>query len=106
MREHVAVRLEAEEIERIDAVAKAISQPWHKATRSDALRALFLKGLASWAIDHPSAVPTTVVHGEAPAELRPKRNLRGPRKSQLAADVALKARAQAALAELEKGDGS
>jgi len=104
MREHVAVRLEAEEIERIDAVAKAISQPWHKATRSDALRALFLKGLASWAIDHPSAVPTTVVHGEAPTELRPKRKA-GRRKSSLVEDVALKARAQAALDNILKRNG-
>ncbi len=102
----MAVRLEAEEIERIDAVAVAISQPWHKATRSDALRALFLKGLAAWALDHPSEAGVKVVHAEAPTDLRPKRKAGRPRKSSALAEVvALKARAQAALDKIleEKG---
>ena len=45
-KDHVAVRLEHEVIARIDALAGPLSTEWHKATRSDALRAVILRGIA------------------------------------------------------------
>ncbi len=101
MAEHVGFRLEAEEIAKVDALAVHLSTKWTTATRSDALRAAIARGLTAFAAEVPSLAPVTVVHSEAPTELRPRRGR--PRKSTLAADVALKAKAKAQLAELEKG---
>jgi hypothetical protein len=42
---HVAVRLDAEILSRVDALGPVYSQPWRKATRSDLLRLLVLAGL-------------------------------------------------------------
>ena len=42
---HVAVRLDAEILARVDALEPRYSQPWRKATRSDLLRVLVLAGL-------------------------------------------------------------
>jgi len=42
---HVAVRLDAENLARVDAVAPMYSQPWRRATRSDLLRIVILTGL-------------------------------------------------------------
>jgi len=44
-RTHTAIRLDPETAERIDALTPSLSTPWHKATRSDALRALIIAGL-------------------------------------------------------------
>ena len=46
-REQIAVRLLPEEIERVEALRARLSTPWHEATRSDALRAVILRGLAA-----------------------------------------------------------
>ena len=106
MGEHVGLRLDDKTVATVDALAKHLSQPWHAATRSDALRAALDRGLASWAAEVPSLAPVTVVHAEAPTELRPKRKVASrPRRSKLAADVALKAKANAALEEILKGKG-
>jgi hypothetical protein len=43
---HVAVRLKPAELARLDAQARRLSTSWRDATRSDALRAAILKGLA------------------------------------------------------------
>jgi len=43
--EHVAVRLEAEDIARVEALRARLGTAWHQATRSDVLRAAILKGL-------------------------------------------------------------
>ena len=51
MKEHVAVRLSAEEIEQVDAVGARLSTPWLAATRSDSLRAVIQRGLAAFAGD-------------------------------------------------------
>jgi hypothetical protein len=45
MKTHVAVRLSDETIARIDALIPRYSAPWHRATRSDILRALVLEAL-------------------------------------------------------------
>ena len=58
---HVAVRLDEATQARIDAVAKTLSKPWGKATRSDALRAVILAGLDTLEAKPPAAP-------EAPAE--------------------------------------
>jgi hypothetical protein len=42
---HVAVRLDAEMLARVDALAPSYSQPWRRATRSDLLRVVILAGL-------------------------------------------------------------
>ena len=55
---HVSVRLDAETIARIDALAPQFSTEHRLATRSDVLRALILTALAG----HPAADPT----GDAP----------------------------------------
>jgi hypothetical protein len=43
---HVSVRLDAETIARVDALAPRFSSPYRPATRSDVLRALILTALA------------------------------------------------------------
>ena len=43
---HVSVRLDAETIARVDALAPQLSTHWRPATRSDVLRALILTALA------------------------------------------------------------
>jgi hypothetical protein len=42
---HVAVRLDRPTIDRIDALLPTMSAPWHRATRSDVLRALVHEAL-------------------------------------------------------------
>jgi hypothetical protein len=42
---HVSVRLDAETMARVDALAPAFSTEWHPATRSDILRGLILDAL-------------------------------------------------------------
>ena len=44
---HVSVRLDAETIARVDALAPHFSTQWRAATRSDVLRALILTALAA-----------------------------------------------------------
>lgn len=44
-KDHVAVRLDAATLERVDVVREILSTDWHEATQSDALRALILTGL-------------------------------------------------------------
>ena len=44
---HVSVRLDAETIARVDALAPQFSTPWRPATRSDVLRGLILDALAN-----------------------------------------------------------
>jgi hypothetical protein len=51
---HVAVRLDADTVARVDALAPTLSTAWHTATRSDALRYLILEGLA---VVEPQAEP-------------------------------------------------
>lgn len=48
---HVSVRLDAETIARVDALAPQLSTQWRPATRSDVLRALILT-----ALDRPEAL--------------------------------------------------
>ena len=45
--EHVSVRLSKAEIERIDALIERCSMSWRRATRSDVLRLLLIRGLES-----------------------------------------------------------
>jgi hypothetical protein len=42
---HVAVRIDAELLARIDALVDGLSSRWHRATRSDALRLVMIEGL-------------------------------------------------------------
>ncbi len=42
---HVAVRLEADVIARIDALMEPLSTEWLRLSRSDALRAIIMRGL-------------------------------------------------------------
>jgi len=42
---HVNVRLARSYVARIEALRPRYSRPWHKATRSDVLRVLILRGL-------------------------------------------------------------
>ncbi len=51
---HVAVRLDADTLVRVDALIAFYSEPWRPAKRSDALRALILAGLAA---EEPRAKP-------------------------------------------------
>ena len=44
-REHVAVRIPAKDVARIDALVAKHSTPWFKLTRSDMLRKLLLRAL-------------------------------------------------------------
>jgi hypothetical protein len=53
---HVSVRLDAETMARVDALAPAFSTEWHAATRSDILRGLILDALDRF--DHGGAPPT------------------------------------------------
>lgn len=46
---HVAVRLDEPTLAQVDALIPALSTPWHKAKRSDVLRALIHAGLAAHA---------------------------------------------------------
>jgi hypothetical protein len=48
---HVAVRLDPEHVAQLDTLIPAISTPWHRATRSDALRALVIRGLKTLPAD-------------------------------------------------------
>lgn len=65
---HVSVRLDAETIARIDALAPQLSTDFRLATRSDVLRALILTALAS--------APTAPTTGTAP----PRKDGRGGKK--------------------------
>jgi hypothetical protein len=53
---HVSVRLDAETIARIDALAPQLSTEFRLATRSDVLRALILTALAAAQAAEPAAV--------------------------------------------------
>jgi hypothetical protein len=44
---HVAVRLDEETLARVDALIPTLSTSWHRAKRSDVLRALIHAGLES-----------------------------------------------------------
>ncbi len=50
-KEHVSVRLNTEEIARIDALLPVFSSRWRPATRSDALRALIMRALEDFEAD-------------------------------------------------------
>jgi hypothetical protein len=52
---HVAVRLDDETIEQVDALIAAFSTPWRPARRSDVLRALIRAGLQARARSSPGA---------------------------------------------------
>jgi hypothetical protein len=60
---HVAARLSDEIIDRVDAIAERLTNEWHRATRSDALRAVIARGLT--AIESDASLPVTVVHSES-----------------------------------------
>lgn len=55
---HVAVRLDAETLARVDALVPGLSTPWHNAKRSDALRMLILEGLDANEARSPRKRPT------------------------------------------------
>ena len=55
-KDHVAVRLDAPTLERVDALKDVLSTPWHDATRSDILRALILTGLEHLEQEHKAAL--------------------------------------------------
>jgi hypothetical protein len=63
--EHVAVRLDAEVVARIDAFIPEMSTSWRKATRSDAVRKVILAGLA--ALEAEARLRTPPEGGEGPA---------------------------------------
>jgi len=42
---HIIFRVDADMLARIDAQAAALSTPWHKATRTEALRLIVATGL-------------------------------------------------------------
>jgi predicted Zn-dependent protease len=44
---HVNVRFDGATLARLDALGAQLSQPWRRATRSDAVRAAVLAGLAA-----------------------------------------------------------
>jgi hypothetical protein len=44
-KKHTAIRLDPATTARIDALIPCLSTPWHKATRSDAVRAVIAAGL-------------------------------------------------------------
>ena len=65
-KKHVAVRLDSEEIARIDALLPRLSEPWRKATRSDALRAALLRGLELLEQETPPVQDEQAQDEEAP----------------------------------------
>ncbi len=105
--QHVAFRLDDDTVAQVDVIAAHISQPWHEATRSDALRAIVQRGIVAWSADLPELVPVVVVHADAPRALRPGRSelVRRRKARTVEADVALKAEAEAALDRILKGSG-
>lgn len=50
---HVAVRLDEQTLSQVDALIPSFSTPWHKAKRSDVLRALIYAGLQAQAQGGP-----------------------------------------------------
>ncbi|MFT3764771.1 MAG: hypothetical protein QM820_04535 [Minicystis sp.] len=69
LEKHVAVRLDAETIARLDALIPAMSTEWRTAKRSDALRKVILSGLA--AIEKQQRAAERRVKSERP-RLAPK----------------------------------
>ena len=62
--EHVAVRLDKDVIERIDALSRQLVQPSHDASRTDVLRRLILRGLEQAEKD-PAFLQKPVVPGKS-----------------------------------------
>jgi hypothetical protein len=61
---HVSVRLDADTIARVDALAPQFSTQWRPATRSDVLRALILSALEGYEEPGPGgAEPPTEAGG-------------------------------------------
>ena len=54
---HVAVRFDAAMLTRIDGIVGALTTPWHRATRSDAIRALVVEALPILEARHPQPAP-------------------------------------------------
>lgn len=74
MKDHVAVRLRPEVIEKLDAIAVAKATKWQDPSRSDVLRDFVGDGIDAWEKEH-GPIPVTVVHAEQPVrELRPGRS--------------------------------
>jgi hypothetical protein len=74
MKDHVAVRLRPEVIEKLDAIAVAKATKWQDPSRSDVLRDFVGDGIDAWEKEH-GPIPVTVVHTERPVrELRPGRS--------------------------------
>jgi len=63
-KDHVAVRLEPEEIARLKALIPRLSEPWRTATISDVMRAALLKGVV--VLEHELPLPKHEQHEEAP----------------------------------------
>ncbi len=54
---HVAVRVDAAVVARIDALVPLLSSAWHKASRSDVLRKLIMSGLRELEREAATAAP-------------------------------------------------
>ena len=75
---HVSVRLDAEIIARLDALAPQLSTEFRLATRSDVLRALILTALASAEAAEPSAVAPPRKDGRGGKKRRAGKSKRDP----------------------------
>ncbi len=76
---HVSVRLDAETIARVDALAPQFSTEWRPATRSDVLRALILTALALHEAPDPPTGPPARAASKGGGEGRPGKSERDPR---------------------------
>jgi hypothetical protein len=52
-KDHVAVRLDPSTLKNLEKLRASLSTEWHQATQSDALRAVILRGLASYGHETP-----------------------------------------------------
>lgn len=76
---HVSVRLDAETIARIDALAPQFSTQFRLATRSDVLRALILTALAGHQAQDPPVGPPARPEGRGAGKRRGEKSERDPR---------------------------
>jgi hypothetical protein len=70
-KEHCAVRLTPEDIQKVDAIAKAKRTKWDEPSRSSILRGFTLDGIEAWEKEH-GPLPVTVVHSENPVRDMPR----------------------------------
>jgi hypothetical protein len=76
---HVSVRLDAETIARVDALAPHFSTQWRPATRSDVLRALILTALPHHEAAHHAGVPAGAPPGRRGGQGRRGKSETDPR---------------------------